>query len=186
MSCKKDEDDTLSKQQTSITSYLRNNRRMVEEKELPQVLEENPPFYTQLSLDLYRTIPNYYDKERKERKDVTVGSEIEVNLNAYIFTSGEPQLAALYWCNNPAMIYLIKNGTPNPFVTLDWPREPISVTVGRKEVIRGVDEALVGCKELDSVQVYMTFQKAYGSNIIGVVPKKSAVAWYIKILRVLE
>ena len=55
---------------------------------------------------------------------------------------------------------------------------------GHTELIEGLETALPGCRKGDKVEIYMTFEQAYGNDYIGLVPNKSAVAWFIEILDV--
>jgi FKBP-type peptidyl-prolyl cis-trans isomerase len=48
----------------------------------------------------------------------------------------------------------------------------------------GLRRALVGCREGDTVEIYLTYEAAYGDQIIGVVPKQSALAWYLTVEKV--
>ena len=68
--------------------------------------------------------------------------------------------------------------------TLDWSTEPLAIKLGSTEILEGLELALPGCREADSVQVYMSSNLAYGKKLIGVVPKNSMVAWYMKIEKV--
>ena len=67
---------------------------------------------------------------------------------------------------------------------LEWSIEPLKVTLGETDMIEGLELALEGCREKDSVQVYMTSNLAYGRKNLGSVPKNSMVAWYMKIEKV--
>jgi FKBP-type peptidyl-prolyl cis-trans isomerase len=42
----------------------------------------------------------------------------------------------------------------------------------------------VGCREGDSVEIYLTYDEAYGKHYVGMVPAKSAVVWFIDIVDV--
>ena len=41
--------------------------------------------------------------------------------------------------------------------------------------------SLIGCREGDKVEAYMTLDAAYGDDVVGVVPLQSAVVWYYTI-----
>ena len=59
-------------------------------------------------------------------------------------------------------------------------------TLGSTAILEGLEHVLPGCHEADSVQVFMTSNLAYGKNLIGVVPKNSMIAWYLKIEKVIK
>lgn len=182
-SCSNDE-DMLTKQKDSIVKYLTSSRRLIDEQEVSTSLQENPPFYTAFNNSSYRHITNYYEDSREEWMEVEPNSIIDIQFNAYIFSGSEPNLASTYWSNIPATISAIEASNKHQYDKLIWSTDPLTVRLGRGEVIEGLEVALIGCRDQDSVQVYMTSQAAYGKHIIGSVPKNSSVAWYIKILSV--
>ena len=179
-----DDEDMLTKQKDSIVKYLTSSRRLIDEQEVSTSLQENPPFYTAFNNSSYRHITNYYEDSREEWMEVEPNSIIDIQFNAYIFSGSEPNLASTYWSNIPATISAIEASNKHQYDKLIWSTDPLTVRLGRGEVIEGLEAALVGCRDQDSVQVYMTSQAAYGKHIIGSVPKNSSVAWYIKILSV--
>ena len=50
----------------------------------------------------------------------------------------------------------------------------------------GLRRALVGCREGDVVEIYMTYQAAYDDEIIGLVPKESPLAWLLTVDKVVK
>ena len=181
--CNKDE-DMITKQKDSIVKYLTSTRRMVDETEVSSVLEENPAFYTNFNNSTYRHITNYYEPDRSEWTEVEANSVIDIEFNAYTFTGSEPNIKSVYWSNKQETISAIESGNNHTYDKLIWSTEPLTVRLGRGELLEGLEAALVGCRDQDSVQVYMTSEAAYGKHTIGSVPKNSSVAWYIKILSV--
>lgn len=179
-----DDEDMLTKQKDSIVRYLTSSRRLIDEQEVISSLDENPPFYTVFNNSSYRHITNYYEAGREEWMEVEPNSIIDIQFNAYIFSGSEPNLASTYWSNIPATISAIEASNKHQYDKLIWSTDPLTVRLGRGEVIEGLEAALIGCRDQDSIQVYMTSQAAYGKHIIGSVPKNSPVAWYIKILSV--
>ena len=59
-----------------------------------------------------------------------------------------------------------------------------TIILGSTDIIEGLERTLLGCHEADSVQIFMTSSMAYGKNQIGLVPKESMLAWYIRIEKV--
>lgn len=181
--CTKDE-DMITKQKDSIVKYLTSTRRMVEQSEVGGVLEENPAFYTNLDNSAYRHIVNYYEADREEWAEVEANSIIDIEFNAYTFSGSEPQVKDMYWSNIQASISAVEASNNHTYDKLIWQAKPLVVRLGRGEVLKGLEQALVGCRDQDSVQVYITSNAAYGKHAIGSVAKNSPVAWYIKILSV--
>ena len=181
--CNKDE-DMLTKQKDSIVKYLTSTRRMVSEQDVASSLDENPPFYTGFNNSSYRHITNYYEAGREEWTEVEANSIIDVEFDAYIFSGSEPTIKNLYWSNLQSSISKLEASNNHTYDKLIWETKPLTIRLGRGEVLEGLEAALVGCRDQDSVQIYMTSNAAYGKHLIGSVPKNSPVAWYIKILSV--
>lgn len=179
-----DDEDVFTNQQTDILRYLTSTRRLIPETEIENVIEDNPAFYMEFGRSAYRYITTYYDADREEWSEVEPGSTVDLLFDAYVFGSSEPSLREVYWSNVGSTISALESQSVNPIARLDWSTEPLTVTVGSTKMIKGLEQALVGCRDQDSVQIYMTYNMAYGKNLVGTVPKNSSVAWYIKILRV--
>lgn len=176
-----EQEDTLLSERDQIEKYLTSSRRMVAESELGGVIENEPKFYTLFSRYAYRHIVNYYDEGREDKPVVEWGDKLAIRFNAYTFTGSEPSESAIYWSNIPEVIQKLGTTSSN---TLDWPTEPFEITLGTTDILKGLEHTLPGCHEADSVQVFMTSNLAYGKQLIGVVPKNSMVAWYLKIEKV--
>lgn len=175
------QEDTLLSERDKIEKYL-TSRRMVIEEEVGNVIENNPAFYTLFGRYAYRHIVSYYDIGREDKPVVEWGDKVEIKFfNAYTFSGSEPSTSAIYWSNNPDIIEQLGKKSGN---TLDWPSESITIQLGKTAILEGLERTLPGCHEADSVQVYMTSNLAYGDHLIGVVPKNSMIAWYMKIGKV--
>ena len=184
MSCSNQTDTTLTQQQNSIGSYLKNSHqpRLIPEAEIGESLDENPQFYSQWGLDIYRYIATYYDEERASKPVVALGDEVALRYSAYLFKSSRPTSGDLFATNDEAKIQeLVSAGLDASY---EWSSEPLVVSFGSGEIFDSLEIALEGCHEGDSVEVYLTFEAGYGNNYVGMVPKKSAMVWYIDILSV--
>lgn len=179
VSCK--QEDTLLSERDKIEKYLTSSRGMVAEENLGDVIENEPKFYTVFGRYAYRHIVNYYDADRENKAVVEWGDKVEVRFNAYTFNGSEPSTSAIYWSNTPEIIEQLGNKSGN---TLDWSTEPLSIHLGTTDMLEGIERTLPGCHEADSVQIYMTSNLAYGKHLVGVVPKNSMVAWYMRIEKV--
>ena len=175
------EEDTLLTERDNIEKYLTTSRKMVAEENIGEVIEDNPAFYSVFGRYAYRHIVNYYDAGREDRPAVEWGDKIEIRFDAYTFTGSEPNLSNLYWSNIHETI--VEVGDKSNY-TLDWSTEPLTIKLGTTRILEGLERTLAGCHEADSVQVYMTSNLAYGKELIGIVPKNSMVAWYMKIEKV--
>ena len=184
MSCSNQTDTTLTQQQNGIGSYLKNSHqpRLIPEAEIGESLDENPQFYSQWGLDIYRYIATYYDEGRESKPVVALGDEVALHYSAYLFKSSRPTSSDLFATNDEAKIQeLVSAGLDASY---EWSSEPLVVSFGSGEIFDSLEIALEGCHEGDSVEVYLTFEAGYGNNYVGMVPKKSAMVWYIDILSV--
>ena len=180
-----EKEDLLLSERDKIEDYLVKSRHMVDKSNVGGVIVEYPAFYEIFGRFAYRHIVNYYDEGREDRAVIGMGDKIELTFfNAYTFTGSDPQQSAIYWSNVPEIISSIDNKTSGN--TLDWPSEPLTITLGETEILEGLEVSLPGCRDADSVQVYMTSNLAYGKQVIGNVPKNSMVAWYMKIKKITE
>ena len=184
VSCSNENDSVLTTQQNKIASYLTSSHqpRLIPESEVSASLDSEPQFYTQWGLDIYRYIATYYDEGRDEWQEVTSRSTMEIVYTAYVFPNAKPTIANMYATNDPDSIAeLEKLGLNTEY---EWTTDPMVVTLGKEEILPGLETALVGCREGDSVEIYLTYDEAYGKHYVGMVPAKSAVVWFIDIVDV--
>ena len=181
LSCSNENDAVLTSQQTSISRYLTSSHqpRLIPEAEIPNSLDNEPQFYTQWGLDIYRYIATYYDEGRDEKSVVEHDSVVSMTYSAYIFGGSKPTISNLNATNDAENIATLEAAGLN--TSYEWTDEPMVVTFGREEIIPALETALVGCVEGDRVEVYLTYDVAYGKHYVGFVPPKSAVVWIIDI-----
>lgn len=184
VSCSNESDAVLTKQQNDISRYLTSSHqpKLVEESEVSAQPNPDPHFYTHWGLNIFRYIATYYDEGREDEPEVTGKSTIEIIYSAYIFTGSKPAASALYATNDETQIAELKNLGLN--TEYEWTTEPLRVRMGKDELLDGLETALKGCRKGDSVEVYLTYDKAYGKHYVGSVPAKSSVVWYIDIVEV--
>lgn len=176
------QEDTLLSERDKIEKFLTGSRRMVPEENLGEVIENEPAFFSTFGRFAYRHIVNYYEAERSDKPVVEWGDKIDIRFNAFTFTGSEPSISQnLYWSNVPKVIEQVGNKSDN---TLAWSTEPQTIILGSTDIIEGLERTLLGCHEADSVQIFMTSSMAYGKNQIGLVPKESMLAWYIRIEKI--
>ena len=181
-SCSEEADTTLTSQQKAIETYLTGSHtpRLIEEYLIPEAVIDNPPFYTQWNLNIFRYISTYYDKGRENWPVIERGTTFDIMYTAYIFRNGKPSAADMYATNIEANIKELYKGYDDE--TNIWSTEPVRITLGRDSLVGGLSTALEGCRIGDSVEVYLTYDAAYGKHYFGVIPSKSAVMWEIEIL----
>lgn len=184
LSCSNDTDTTLSSQQKAIENYLTgsHNPRLIEEINIPESMEEQPAFYTHWALNVFRYIATYYDEGREEKPVIKRGTTFDIKYTAYTFKSGAPSINDMFATNDQAKIDELYRGYDDENV---WSSEPMRITLGHQDLVSGLEKALEGCREGDKIEVYLTFDAAYGKKYVGMVPSKTAVMWNIEILDVL-
>ncbi|MCH5330087.1 MAG: FKBP-type peptidyl-prolyl cis-trans isomerase [Alistipes sp.] len=179
--CKKDE-NKISNQQTSIVRYLESGHqpRLISEAAARESLDENPPYYTVYDNAAYRYVATIYDEGRDELAVIEPGDLVSIYFNAYVFAYSSLTNTMPYWSNRADVIAAMEQ-TGGGLDPEYWNTEPLVLRAGSDDVVRGVSRSLVGCCEGDEVEVYMTYEAAYGSRIVGLVPKESPVAWLFTI-----
>lgn len=184
VSCSNESDTTLTSQQTSISRYLTSSHqpRLIAESEISSSLENEPQFYTQWGLDIYRYIATYYAEGREDKSIIEAGSKISFTYDAYIFTGSKPNISSIYATNRVASIDELKAAGLN--TEYEWTTDPMVVTIGKEEIIPALETALMGCREGDSLEIYLTYDVAYGKHYVGLVPSMSSVVWYMDIISV--
>lgn len=171
-----DEEDAVGSQRQNIVRYLTSSHepRLIAESDVENSLEFQPPFYEQVDYNVYRYIATYYDEGRDARQEVKWGDQVQLTYVGYRFTGSQPQLNTVYTTNDESVLAQLKEAGLN----IDyWNTEPLTIILGRSDIIKGVEISLQGCRLGDLVEVYMTYEAAYDKNVVGVLPKESSIAW---------
>lgn len=178
--CSDDEVDVAENQRSSIVSYLTGSHspRLIAVEDVPNSMSPNPPFYERLEYNTFRYVASYYDEGRDAKRALAVGDEVALTYVAYSFSGGAPSLANVYATNDASVLAQLREGGLN---TEYWSVEPLKVKIGETNIIKGVELSLIGCREGDVVEAYMTLDAAYGDDVVGVVPEETAVAWFYTI-----
>lgn len=181
----KDNDEALTSQRQKIVSYLTSTHvpRLVSEEDIETSLEPEPAFYELFDQQVYRYISTYYEAGRESRTLVEMGDEVEITYTAYIFTGSVPRSTAVYMTNDATVVAeMVEEGLNAEF----WSTDPLKVKLGETDIIKGLELSLLGCREGDSVEAYMTFEAAYGNDQVGVVPVESSVLWIYTVNKVVK
>lgn len=186
MSCSNESDTRLTTQQSTIEKYLKGSHKpsLIPESQIDEWPYNEPPYYTQWGLDIFRYITNMYDEGRDQRPVVERGDEISMTYTAYVFTSNKPTTNDIFATNNPATIKTLQDEGVN--TEYEWSSEPIVVKIGGDDILASLSTALEGCREGDKVEVYLTFEAAYGKHYVGKVPSYSAQMWEITINEIIK
>lgn len=168
-------DDTNTSQKEFIVSYLEDTHSptLIAESEVAWSLDLEPEFYTVYPTYTYRYISTYYDADRSTKREVVSGGTISITYDLYEFTGSEISDDELpIYTNNPLYeAALIEEGLNTEL----WSFSPKSLTIGSGALLSSIEGALVGCREGDYVELYLTYYEGYKNDIIGVVEKESAL-----------
>lgn len=176
-----DVDEIVGKQREDIERYLTSTHapRLVSAEQAEQ--DGSRDFYDIFELNTYRYIATYYDEGRDAKVEVEYGDELNLSLTAYVFTGSVPRAEAVYFTNEESMITRLAELGLN---TEYWTTDPVVIKLGDTNIIKGVEQSLLGCREGDRVEVYMTLETAYESEAVGIVPSNSSVVWIFTITSV--
>lgn len=176
-----DVDEIVGKQREDIERYLTSTHapRLVSAEQAEQ--DGSRDFYDIFELNTYRYIATYYDEGRDAKVEVEYGYELNLSLTAYVFTGSVPRAEAVYFTNEESMITRLAELGLN---TEYWTTDPVVIKLGDTNIIKGVEQSLLGCREGDRVEVYMTLETAYESEAVGIVPSNSSVVWIFTITSV--
>ena len=194
-----DEEDILPQQQEKIVSYLTRSHTptLLSEQDAAQSLDNDPPYYSTFGNTTYRYIADVYDEERLTRPEVSEGSRVELTFSLYDFTAySTPKPNECLYSNDTTIINRLVEGGLNPryWVECDLYGVPLrdefgqfvplrqTLQIGGGATLSGLQAALVGCREKDVVELYMTYNQAYGEKLImGLMTKQCPVAFFCTI-----
>lgn len=175
------EEETLPNQRNSIVSFLTSTHapQLISEEAVAESPDENPPFYTAKGNTVYRYISNYYDSGRALRAEVKSGSRVSITFRAYVFSMRNITDSDMpFFTNDPDLEQALYEAGLTPGV---WKFEPMELTLGQSGIIKGLELALLGCRQGDEVECYMTYNMAYGDTNFATIPRESAVAIFFTV-----
>lgn len=188
-SCSKEDEDVLLKQKERMISYLESthNPRLVAEMEVEEGVEQ--PFYTVVGDGAYRYIDGYYNPDRPNRKEVTAQSKVTITFSAYLFnftniTTDGSRITLPYYSNNPLYEELFYRPVEEGGAGLTpgaWSFEPLVIDLKSASIIEGLRLALIGCRERDRVEAYMTFNMAYGDHYLNIIGREQPIAYFFTV-----
>ena len=132
--------------------------RLVAEENLEE--GSNQPYYTVSGDAVYRYITDIYNPDRVNWPEVTPASTVKITFRAYVFTYAN----------------IVTTGSEN-----NWTVPYYTNDAALKSFLEGRADALLGCREGDAVEVYMTYNMAYGDDYFGLIPNESPIAWFFTV-----
>ncbi len=172
-------DDELSTQREQIVTFLEGSHQppLIAESQIAD--EGDLPYYTPFGRSVFRYIENAFSPDRLLRAEVTTTSKVTITFRAYIFENRAITDDTFpYYSNDP----LLEGAYRELGLTGEaWSFEPIVIDMAAGNTIKGVQVALVGCREGDDVEVYMAYDAAYGDIYFSTLPLNSPIAWIFNI-----
>ncbi|MFI3259433.1 MAG: hypothetical protein R3Y16_04990 [Rikenellaceae bacterium] len=174
-SCEGSSEENIE-QRDDIIIYLEtvHSPLLIAEADVSSSLDDDPPFYSVYGTYAYRYIADFYNSERESMSEVVDGSRITITFDLYTFDGsseiGDDEIPIL--SNKPTDELRYEEAGLN---TEYWDFTPLAVVAGGGELLSGIDGLLIGCREGDEVEIYTTFNMAYGSVIFGTIDKESAM-----------
>lgn len=193
-----DDEDVLDKQRNTFVSFLERTHqpRLIPEEDYEP--DSRAAVYATLGDAVYRyiDIEDYYDPDRETRPEVTDDSWVTLTFRAYVFENtrinGLPDggltesnfssVTMPFYTNDPAYetYFLLAGLTPGA-----WDFSPLTVDMRNPGIIKGLHLALLGCREGDEVEAYMTYNMAYGDKtFVYFIPKESPIAVFFSVDKV--
>lgn len=178
------EEDVLPNQRQRMVSYLQSTHspKLVPLSGL--VGGEELPFYTTSGNTVYRYISNVYDPERVNRPEVGSSSTVTITFRAYQFaysnivTSGTT-VTMPYYTNDPALYDAF--ASIEGFNPEHWNFGPLRIDLRSDNILKGLRLALLGCREGDEVEAYMTYNMAYGDENFSIIPRETPIAVFFTV-----
>ena len=176
-----EEQDLLAEQRQKLVSYLESTHspRLIPESEVGE--DEQLAFYSvEGGNSVYRYIDGYYDPERPSRAEVTPTSKVTIVFRAYVFSySNITDSTFPFWSNDAAL----KSAYEELGLTVEdgaWSFEPLTVEMNGG-ILKGIYYALLGCREKDYVEAYMTYDVAFGDKNFSTIPRESPIALFFTV-----
>ena len=172
------EEDILPEQRQKIVSYLERTHSpaLIPESQVETGSQQR--FYTMSGSTVYRYIDNFYRDGRSELPEVTAAAKATITFRAYVFAfSNITDSTFPFYSNDPALQQAYEDMGLTPGA---WSFEPLTLDM-RGDILNGLRHALLGCREGDVVEAYMTYNMAYGDKYVSTIPRESPVAWFFTV-----
>ncbi len=176
-----DDSDLIAEQREDIITFLESSHSpvLIAESAIADSIEDDPEFYTVISYGVFRYIEDYYNSSRASKQEVKSGDTLTLTFWSYDFSGyTTPTSSNLFYTNDPTYEYTFESAGMN---TEYWSFEPLEIVLGKGDILKAIETSLVGCKEGDNVEIYLTYDSAYGSTWIGVSNLEEPIAFFCTI-----
>ncbi len=164
-----------------IVSYLTksHNPLLISSTDISTSDVIDPPFYTRYGDYAFLYIDDFYNAERESRTLVTGNSTISIYFRLYPFDGGNISDTELpSYTNDPTYIDLYEEEGLN---LTYWDFTPLEINLSSSDIFETIHTALIGCREGDNIEIYMTRNMGYGNDVIGTIDQWSSLAFFCSI-----
>lgn len=160
-------DDAVDRQRTSIESYLS-----------AQTWSESVETFG----GIYRYIINSGRADYATSPQAESGDRVVINYSLYLFSSSQGESSLIY-TNNPELQQELQEDGLN---VTHWPQTSDTVTLGRTKLIRGLAVGLPGCRQGDTLKLFMCSDMGYGGSEFATLPANTPLVWNVGIQEVIK
>lgn len=181
-----EEEDILPEQRQKIVSFLERTHTPALVPEADVDAGTTQGYYTAAGNTVYRYIEvdDVYDPNRANYREVTRDSKVTITFRFYVFDYANITDSTFPFYSNDAAL---KSAYEELGLTVDggvWHFEPRQIDMRHADILKGLYLALLGCREGDHVEAYMTYTMAYGEKYFSTIPKESPIAVFFEVNQV--
>lgn len=147
---------------------------------IERFLESNNMDYT-VQRGVYRHIGNSRREDYFSSPRVEPGNEVHFYVAGYRFERSRMEPA--FFSNKDFIIEELKEAGLSDVY---WQRDIMVARLGKSDLVKGIERGLPGCRQGDSVRMFMPSDLAFGENYISTLPLNSAVEYVLWIDKVIK
>jgi hypothetical protein len=170
-------DDIVDTAQIKIRTYL-HGQKIYDPTNYPDPLPTDEKGQYDIVGGVFRYIVTQDSDGRETWQEVGKDDVVALRFDGRIFSGSSFDRFPLFYSNNATTIEIYR-GSNDQFDPVDWPTTPLEAKLGGGELMPAVDNALVGCRVGDKVQLFITPNLAYGGKQNYSVPANSTIAFEI-------
>jgi hypothetical protein len=172
-------DDIVDEAQTKIRSYL-HGQKIYDPTNYPDPMPTDEKGRYDIVGGAFRYIVTQDSDGRDGWAEVKNGDEIALWFDARIFSGSSFDRFPLFYSNNATTIEIYR-GSNDQFDPVEWPTTPFIAKLGDGQLMPAVENALVGCRVGDKVQLFIPPDIGYGNRQNYSVPANATLAFEITI-----
>jgi hypothetical protein len=171
--------DIVDTAQTKIRTYL-HGQKIYDPTNYPDPLPTDEKGQYDVVGGVFRYIVTQDSDGRDSWQVLREGDVIATRFDARIFSGSSFDQFPLFYSNNATTIEIYR-GSNDQFDPVEWPTTPFVAKLGEGKFMPAIENALVGCRVGDKVQLFITPDLAYGDKQNYSVPANSTLAFEITV-----